>query len=36
MENISRELCEKYTALDQEQIQEIMTWLGELQKIADS
>lgn len=36
MENISRELCEKYTALDQDQIEEIMTWLGELQKIADS
>lgn len=36
MENISRKLCEKYTALNPEQIEEIMTWLDELPKIAES
>lgn len=36
MKDISRELCEKYTDLDQEQIGEILTWLDELPKIAES
>ena len=36
MKNMCRELCEKYTSLGEEQIREIMTWLDELPKIADS
>lgn len=36
MEHTSRELCEKYTSLDQKQIAEVLTWLKDIQKIADS
>lgn len=36
MKTICRELCEKYTALNQEQIEEILTWLDELPKIAET
>lgn len=36
MKTLCRELCEKYTALSQEQIEEILTWIDELPKIADT